>query len=69
MQRIEDTKKLVEFLPDDLKSCFEGVFDFKKYLTIEPSSVEFLRPYLKEGHFLDVIAQPPQKPQAVEKFA
>ena len=71
MQKIEDTKKSVDFLPDELKSCFEGVHDFTKCLTIEPSAVEFLQPYLKEEHLLDIIEQIPQNPQnppAVNKF-
>ena len=63
MQKIEDTKKSVDFLPDELKSCFEGVHDFTKCLTIEPSSVEFLQPYLKEEHLLNIIEQIPQIPQ------
>ena len=68
MQKIEDTKKSVDFLPDELKSCFEGVHDFTKCLTIEPSSVEFLQPYLKEEHLLNIIEQIPQNPPAVERF-
>ena len=68
MQKIEDTKKSVDFLPDELKSCFEGVHDFTKCLTIDPSSVEFLQPYLKEGHLLNIIEQIPQNPPTVERF-
>ena len=48
MQKIEDLKKSVDFLPNELNSCFKSVFEFSKCLTIEPSSIEFLQPYLQE---------------------
>ena len=55
MQKIEDIKKSVDFLPNELKSCFERVLEFTKCLTIEPSSIEFLQPYLNEDQLLNII--------------
>ena len=48
MQKIEDLKKSVEFLPNELNKCFKSVFELSTFLTIEPSTIEFLKPYLKE---------------------
>ena len=57
MQKIEDLKKSIDFLPNELKSCFKSVFELSKFLTIEPSSIEFLKPYLQEEQkLLNMIA-------------
>jgi len=55
MEKIQDIKKSVDFLPNELKSCFKSVFEFTKCLTIEPSSIEFLQPYLQEDQLLNII--------------
>ena len=59
MQKIEDMKKSIDFVPKELQNCFERVFELSKTLTIQPSSLEFLQPYLKEDHLLNIIEQIP----------
>ena len=46
MSKIDEIKGNHEFLQDDLKNCFKDVAELSKSLTIEPSSIVFLKPYL-----------------------
>ena len=48
MQKIEDIKKSTDFLPSELQNCFESIYELSKCLTIKPSSVEFLKPFIKD---------------------